>query len=254
RVATGLGLAALVTLLVPALLLAGSVLAGSTNTVDLAHALAGPSSAHLLGTDTLGRDVLARVLVGYRQTLLIALAGLALAAVVGVAWGALAVLVARVLPRAGGPIAEVILGPGRLVMVAPLLLAGIALIGAARWPVALALAVLLAPRIATAVNDLVGPQPPAPAAAIRTAGGVLLTAWGVMMAVLVGLQLLGIGTAPPAPTPGQILADAFAYLTVNGQAAQVAAVTLAGIAPFLLAGWALLRHPRQAEALPTLNT
>ncbi len=41
---------------------------------------------------------------------------------------------------------------------------------------------------------------------------------------------------------------------MNGQAAQAALVTLAAIAPFLLPGWALLRHPRQAEALANLDT
>jgi peptide/nickel transport system permease protein len=40
------------------------------NTQNLAEPLAGPSSAHLLGTDALGRDVLSRLIVGTRTALL----------------------------------------------------------------------------------------------------------------------------------------------------------------------------------------
>ena len=39
---------------------------------DLARRLAAPSAAHWLGTDDLGRDVLARMVYGTRVTLMIA--------------------------------------------------------------------------------------------------------------------------------------------------------------------------------------
>jgi peptide/nickel transport system permease protein len=252
--ATAQMVAALATLVIPAMVVAGSLLARSPTTIDMTQSMASPSSAHLLGADPLGRDILARLLVGYRQTLLVALAGLALATVLGGAWGALAAAVARRLPGAGEPVAEVLLGPGRLVMVAPLLLAGIVLVGADRWPVAIALAVVLAPRLATAVTDLARPAPASTPAAIRTAIGMLLSACGVSLAVLAGLQLLGIGTRPPTPTLGGVLAEQLPYLAVNGQVAVTAVATLVTTAPFLLAGWALLRHPRQAEVLATLHT
>ena len=45
---------------------------------------------HLLGTDAVGRDLLARTLVGTRVTLAVALAAASVALVVGVAWGAVA--------------------------------------------------------------------------------------------------------------------------------------------------------------------
>lgn len=41
----------------------------SATTTDLSHTFAGPSSRHLLGTDELGRDVLARLLYGTRVSL-----------------------------------------------------------------------------------------------------------------------------------------------------------------------------------------
>ena len=49
----------------------------------------GPSLAHLLGTDQFGRDIFSRVLKGAGQTLLIALATVALGASCGIAAGAL---------------------------------------------------------------------------------------------------------------------------------------------------------------------
>ncbi|MBS3968239.1 MAG: ABC transporter permease [Truepera sp.] len=49
-----------------------------------------PSSVHLLGTDSLGRDMLSRIMYGSRISLLIALLAVALAISIGVAIGALA--------------------------------------------------------------------------------------------------------------------------------------------------------------------
>jgi oligopeptide transport system permease protein len=48
------------------------------------------SPGHLLGTDTVGRDLLARTLVGARVTLAVATAAALVALVIGVAWGAIA--------------------------------------------------------------------------------------------------------------------------------------------------------------------
>jgi peptide/nickel transport system permease protein len=42
----------------------------SPNALDLEHVLAGPSSAHLLGTDNLGRDIFSRLVYGARSSLL----------------------------------------------------------------------------------------------------------------------------------------------------------------------------------------
>ena len=49
-----------------------------------------PSGRYPFGTDTLGRDVLARVLVGGRTSLLVGLAATAVSVVVGVSYGAIA--------------------------------------------------------------------------------------------------------------------------------------------------------------------
>ena len=62
-----IGLVLLVVLVAVALL--GPLLGGSPSAQDLAARLSPPSAAHLLGTDQLGRDVLARVLSGARISL-----------------------------------------------------------------------------------------------------------------------------------------------------------------------------------------
>ncbi len=48
------------------------------------------TGSHLLGTDSVGRDLMARTLVGTRVTLSVALATATVALVIGVAWGAMA--------------------------------------------------------------------------------------------------------------------------------------------------------------------
>jgi oligopeptide transport system permease protein len=49
-----------------------------------------PSAAHWLGTDALGRDLLARVLIGGRTSLLVGLAATLASVAIGVAWGGVA--------------------------------------------------------------------------------------------------------------------------------------------------------------------
>src|SRR5438309_1337554 len=56
---------------------------------NLHDAFLGPSSAHLLGTDQLGRDELVRLMYGARYTLLIAVAAVAVGLVIGIPLGAI---------------------------------------------------------------------------------------------------------------------------------------------------------------------
>ncbi len=57
---------------------------------DLALAASPPSLAHWLGTDTLGRDLLTRILYGGRVSLAVGFAATAVSLIVGVAWGIVA--------------------------------------------------------------------------------------------------------------------------------------------------------------------
>lgn len=81
RLLFGMGIVAFAVVVV----LLGPLLTNSSTTaLDVTHAFAPPfTSGHLLGTDDLGRDVLVRVLVGGRTSLLIALSAVAFAVVMG---------------------------------------------------------------------------------------------------------------------------------------------------------------------------
>ena len=57
-------------------------------TLDLDLLASPPSRAHPLGTDSLGRDLLVRVLAGGQVALLVGITATAVALVIGVAWGA----------------------------------------------------------------------------------------------------------------------------------------------------------------------
>lgn len=61
----------------------------NANATDVAHAYAGLSATHLLGTDGLGRDELARLLIGGRITLTVGAIAALVAMVIGTIYGAL---------------------------------------------------------------------------------------------------------------------------------------------------------------------
>jgi peptide/nickel transport system permease protein len=89
---TRLGFAALVVLCAIALLVVAGPLLWTIppEATNPAQGLAGPSAAHLLGTDELGRDVLSRLLHGGRVTLLVGVAAPLASLLVGVVVGAIA--------------------------------------------------------------------------------------------------------------------------------------------------------------------
>jgi peptide/nickel transport system permease protein len=70
--------------------LIGAALGIDPNAVDLTSRVAGPSAAHLLGTDELGRDVLLRLMEGGRISLAIGIAAALAAAVIGTTIGLVA--------------------------------------------------------------------------------------------------------------------------------------------------------------------
>jgi peptide/nickel transport system permease protein len=86
RAALGLGL---VTLASVAALSAALIAPYAPDMPDFVNTLAPPSSAHWLGTDELGRDVLSRIIYGARTSLLVGLLSVAVAALAGTALGLL---------------------------------------------------------------------------------------------------------------------------------------------------------------------
>ncbi len=69
--------------------LAPTLFGMNPDATDVAHAYAAPSSAHLLGTDGLGRDELARLFVGGRITLSVGAIAALVAMLIGTVYGAL---------------------------------------------------------------------------------------------------------------------------------------------------------------------
>jgi len=76
--------------MVLAVLLGPLVYKVGINDIDFKARLAAPSAAHLMGTDDLGRDILARVLYGGRISLAVGMAAMLMAISVGVIIGAVA--------------------------------------------------------------------------------------------------------------------------------------------------------------------
>ncbi len=82
---------ALVALVILAALILPPLLPWPYDIIDWSAVRAQPlTELHVLGTDSVGRDLLARTLVGTRVTLSVALAAALVALVIGVAWGAVA--------------------------------------------------------------------------------------------------------------------------------------------------------------------
>lgn len=201
----------------------------AADTPDFAATLAGPSTTHPLGTDDLGRDVLARIIEGGRISLIVALLGVGGAtlagAPIGLACGYAGGWTDRVLMR----LVDILLAfPGIL-----LALGITAALGASAWTVALAIALVNLPVFArlarTQAASLRGldyviasravgraessilfrvvlPNALAP---ILVQGTVLLAS-----AILTEsyLSFLGLGVQPPAATWGNMLRDAVGFL------------------------------------------
>ncbi|WP_329233017.1 dipeptide/oligopeptide/nickel ABC transporter permease/ATP-binding protein [Streptomyces canus] len=103
RSALGILAVAMLCLLVIVASVAPLALHGAATTTDVANALKGPSSEHWLGTDDLGRDIAARVLVATRLSLALALGATAIGITTGLVLGA-----ASSAPRVGGLVAAAI--------------------------------------------------------------------------------------------------------------------------------------------------
>jgi oligopeptide transport system permease protein len=84
------GLLALLTFILLAALLGPALLPWPYDAIDWNAVRSAPSAAHWLGTDGVGRDLLARTLMGTRITLSVAVAAALVAMLIGTAWGAVA--------------------------------------------------------------------------------------------------------------------------------------------------------------------
>ena len=110
----------LLCLSVPAAVLLASAITGlDGHAVDLDHVLAAVSSQHLLGTDALGRDLLARLAEGLQLSLLVGVSVVLLGSMVGVSIGMLAAWQGGVADALLMRIADIVLSfPGILLAIA----------------------------------------------------------------------------------------------------------------------------------------
>ncbi|MGH8793172.1 MAG: ABC transporter permease [Stackebrandtia sp.] len=191
--------------------------------------LLGPSGAHPLGIDELGRDVASRVIFGARASLVVGFGAALLGALVGVPLGLLAGYLGRWTDAVTMRFFDLLLAvPGIL-----LALVLIALLGPGRMNLILAIGVGAAPefgRLTRAATlsirdrDFVvasrGMGAPAPDTMFRTVLPNVLAPVLVQLVVTAslaivieaGLSLLGLGTPPPDPSWGAMLQAARSYL------------------------------------------
>jgi oligopeptide/dipeptide ABC transporter ATP-binding protein len=233
------------------LALLGPTLWGArADAVDTGDLLAGPSPEHWAGTDNLGRDILARVLVATRLSVTLSLMAIALAVTVGLVLGSLPFLLG------GGRLARLVTaGVGIAVAFPGLLLALFfaVVFGVGATGAVLALGFAGAPVFARLTQTLVaGVAARDYVAAAQVAGVgrmrvlvrhvlpnvaeplVVNAAIGAGSALLSfsGLSFLGLGVQSPSFDWGRLLFDGIGVIYVNPAAALAPglAVLLAGLA------------------------
>ena len=185
----------------------------------------GPSAAHLLGTDDLGRDIFARLLYGGRVSIAVGVASMLLQMAIGVTLGAAA-------GYFGGVTDKVIMRMVDIIMCFPFFVIAVALaavIGGSIWNLILIIGMLMWPGIARIVRTEVltirdneyimaakalGLSPvqiivkevlPNVFSSILVAS-TLAVANGILMEST--LSFLGLGVRPPAPSWGNMLVAA----------------------------------------------
>lgn len=199
---------------------------------DLTQVMKGPSSSHIFGTDTNGRDVLSRVIYGSRTSIMIGFMAISVAAAIGMTLGLFAGYM-------GGWTNIIIM---RFIdslmnfpmMVLALLLA--ALLGGGLTNIVIALGIALIPPYARLTcgqalhikeNDYVLAARSLRASSVRIMFRhvlpnafppliVLMTMQigGTIMAEA-GLSFLGVGIRPPGAAWGAMVNEGYKYLTIN---------------------------------------
>jgi peptide/nickel transport system permease protein len=208
---------------------APAVLPGSPTEIASAKALRGPTLAEPFGMDDLGRSVLSRVVHGYRVSLGVALASVALALALGLPLGLLA-------GYAEGFVDHLIMRPLDVLMAFPGILLAIALMsvfGTGVGLVSLALGIVYTPIVARVVRAAVlAAKTEVYVEGARAVGATaphvvlrhilpncvtpVLVQASVLMAIAIlveaALSFLGVGVRPPTPSLGLMLSDGRGFM------------------------------------------
>jgi peptide/nickel transport system permease protein len=199
------------------------------NDAVLRDSLQGPSSTHWLGTDSLGRDILSRILWGTRTSLEIGLLVVALASSVGIILGLLA-------GYYGGWVNAVIMRFIDALMAFPMIILALvvaSLLGNGMKNVIIALSIAMMPSYARVMcaqvlsvkeNDYIAASRSIGASNARIMFShifhnclppliVMITMMlGSVILAEAGLSFLGIGISPPTPSWGSMINDGQQYL------------------------------------------
>lgn len=196
---------------------------------NLRGTLLGPSPAHLLGTDHLGRDEFSRVLVAGRTSLIAVSAVAAIALTVGMTLGVVAgylggvidLLIMRVVDLFIG-LPSLVLGLALVGLVGPSLVTLVLALGVTWWPqyARLVRAQVLVTRRLGYIEalEVAGASPfriltrHLVPATIGPAIVLLSTDAGNILLSVAGFSFLGLGVQPPTPEWGQMLVEARPYL------------------------------------------
>ncbi len=202
------------------------------NKQDLANLLTGPTLAHPLGTDSLGRDVLSRMIFGSRISLLVGVSSVAVAMVIGVLLGIASAMI-------GGRTGEAIMRVADLSLTLPGILIALAVaatVGPSLTNVILIIALLYWAQFARMVRAeaLSIRERDYVQAAIAIGCGpfrilrlhilpnlvntiIVLATLEIAAAVLLEstLSFLGVGVPPPTPTWGSMVSEGRAYVELG---------------------------------------
>lgn len=200
--------------------------------LDTANALQSSSAMHLLGTDEYGRDVLSRILVGIRPTLLVAFSSTIVATVIGTALGLLAAY-------SNSVVETVIMKSMNIILCFPAMLLAIMIVsfwGSGIKNLAIVIAIVYIPtftRLSYGSALKIKNQEYIEAQLSLGAGYWRILLKGIlpniMPSVIVqisltfgnaiilesGLSFLGLGIVPPTPSLGEMVGAAQAYMTIN---------------------------------------
>jgi peptide/nickel transport system permease protein len=252
--------AAIIGALVLAAILAPLIAPDNPDAIQSDKVLAGPSPGHPLGFDSLGRDMLSRLLFAYRTSLIVAGGSVLLGLLVGG-------LIGLIAGYRRGWFDTVLMRPVDMLLAFPALLLAITLVsitGASTFVVVVAIAIIYLPLFARVMRSsvlAVSTLPYVDASRCRGASHlramtrhVLPNASGpviVQASILAGfavqieaaLSFLGLGAQPPTPSLGQMLSEGREFLQQAPHVEIYPGIAIAlAVLGFLLLGDGLRSH------------